>query len=522
MGSDKDNKWACINQKNDNKLLQKMKYLPNDSKQTSNSICWNTWEIKEEKKEQTKAGDDKKEDDGKVQFKVSMESYSEVDFGTLKGTKLTAAGSDQGYIAIELKHKSKEKKVIIVTTHLESEKSAYGEIIRISQMKDLMKAVKELKDTNDTPVILSADLSVDPKDKGENTNVEPKADSLAKLNIDEMNGEWTCQINRKNVELVIENLKYKVKGEDDKEVDYKITQNHNLCEIKDSEDKVYWTMSNYNNQFILKSPENEQQELSCKKKGVTEDVAHQFYAEADMVKELEGKTFYDFYNQKYVVAKKDDKKIEVSYGENKKVSIDLEKDKNELKMGDWYVLQRTGGEYVWTNSVKTIVWSQAPYNPLKYVNYVPSTYSFVTAGKIATTEDMKAKAKTQLETLETKQGSLVDKAAEKFVEDMNTLIKALPTLTDLKNEDMQLKSSQKELLTEEPKTSVTMNGEKQEESTVDYIMNIGNVTPIGHLKIPDITNPSLPNAQYPSNHVSIMTYYQFAEQAAPTQNPPSN
>jgi len=115
-----------------------------------------------------------------------------------------------------------------------------------------------------------------------------------------------------------------------------------------------------------------------------------------------------------------------------------------------------------------------------------------------------------------------DKAAEKFVEDMNTLIKALPTLTDLKNEDMQLKSSQKELLTEEPKTSVTMNGEKQEESTVDYIMNIGNVTPIGHLKIPDITNPSLPNAQYPSNHVSIMTYYQFAEQAAPTQNPPSN
>merc|ERR1711964_607372 len=173
MGSDKDNKWACINQKNDNKLLQKMKYLPNDSKQTSNSICWNTAKFEVEIKEQTKAGDDKKEDDGKVQFKVSMESYSEVDFGTLKGTKLTAAGSDQGYIAIELKHKSKEKKVIIVTTHLESEKSAYGEIIRISQMKDLMKAVKELKDTNDTPVILSADLSVDPQEEGKNTNVEP-------------------------------------------------------------------------------------------------------------------------------------------------------------------------------------------------------------------------------------------------------------------------------------------------------------------------------------------------------------
>jgi len=68
---------------------------------------------------------------------------------------------------------------------------------------------------------------------------------------------------------------------------------------------------------------------------------------------------------------------------------------------------------------------------------------------------------------------------------------------------------------EEPAfTSIIADGKKSNgKFTVDYIFNTQTVTPLGYLSIPEIEKDSdvtFPNFQYPSNHISIMTYFKFA------------
>jgi mRNA deadenylase 3'-5' endonuclease subunit Ccr4 len=104
------------------------------------------------------------------------------------------AGGDQIFLAVKLQHKESKRDVIIVTTELETEKSLYGEIIRLHQSTQLLEKVGELKKAHpEAAVILAADLGTTPE-KFTGVVQPTKADRIPLIQKSMIEGKkWNCQ-----------------------------------------------------------------------------------------------------------------------------------------------------------------------------------------------------------------------------------------------------------------------------------------------------------------------------------------
>jgi mRNA deadenylase 3'-5' endonuclease subunit Ccr4 len=142
-----EDKWECEHKEKVKSKIAEMKNLPiGKNKVDSSTICWRK---------------DKFEQDPEVKL---AEAYETIDLKVNEETTITGGG-DQIFLAIKLQHKESKKDVIIVTTELETEKTLYGEIIRLHQSTQLMKKIDELKKAHpEAAVILAADLGTTSED----------------------------------------------------------------------------------------------------------------------------------------------------------------------------------------------------------------------------------------------------------------------------------------------------------------------------------------------------------------------
>jgi len=505
-----DDIWKCeyfARTKSPNK-----KYLPSDKhKEDGSTICWNVT-IFIQDKEFTKRA-----------------AYENQELTNLDGSTSKIDSGDV-YVAVKLTHKEKKKTLIVVTTQLASEKTLEGEAIRMHQMKELMKKMKEWK-KDDTAIIVAADLNAfpiveDPQKAGVR-NTAPKGDYI--LENANLEGKFYCQVEGESDITAVEvkdNLFTLMK-------DNKVVRSNY---IKNEQDR--FTMVFDKEKLILKKNSKMYKWIGPKKTIVCQKFVDPKPAKVaaltfDLLPNLGGKTFHDSFGQKYVIDKYDESKpgsIDMKIGENKwtitKGSGSLSPNKLIAKPDEGSgqcTLTSSDQKYEWyctdlarKNNFK-MVWSQKrnDYN----FNY-PLVYDYITAPGKAIDPKVITDLKADIIALnDNGLGSVVEHASTNHYTNVTSAVDKIFSM-DQEDQDysktMELLSSQKQLYTNEPEQTFWKNDIRY---TKNYIFATNELTPVSYLSYPwsdKKTNDKIErvggflDSNYPSDNMSIMTKFRFA------------
>jgi mRNA deadenylase 3'-5' endonuclease subunit Ccr4 len=493
-----EDKWECEHKEKVKSKIAEMKNLPiGKNKVDSSTICWRK---------------DKFEQDPEVKL---AEAYETIDLKVDDNNNITGGG-DQIFLAIKLQHKESKKDVIIVTTQLETEKTLYGEIIRLHQSTQLMKKIDELKKAHPiAAVILAADLGTTPANIT-NVDTPTKADKRPLIEKSMIEGKkWNCQVvtGRDHV-LVPDSIAkgHEFKATDIEEKDYKF-------EITFKEEK--YALYKHSSMFYANHG-TKANALACSDNEKMEE-PHTFLRFED----FSGKTFYDRFNEKYEI-----QAYESAVNLNKiKMLVNgadywIEKDeantyffKTPQPNSVTYSLNKRDTEWVWSNNTDrlNLSWSTEKYNPYKISNFPAATYTYVTGVKFD--DSRKAANKDFVDNLKVfradEDTSAVDATKKTFLEltAVKDYLKTMLTEYATKTSPIVLTSSQKAVNTKEPNTEPKFTSYINR-YTEDYIFNNEELKPVGSLSFPvmgvDDRTEGFPASDYPSDHLSIMTQYRFA------------
>jgi hypothetical protein len=492
-------------------------YLPvGKHKKDGSTICWDVTKFTQDK-----------------EFKQKESAYSDYPEQTVDGLSKQKISNGNIYVAVKLNHTATNKNIVVVTTQLESEKTLGGEIMRMHQMKELMKKMNEWK-KNGLNIIFTSDLNAIPEQNTREISREAEKIVLEEFNLQ---GKWYCQETVPNT-TVEDGKTYKAEFKDMSFIKadgspipitskpYKFTMS-----IDKTDYELYKTCSMEN----WRSTDGKKR-INCEEVTAINATTVPTTVTADdfdiRLQNLCGKTFYDSFSQKYVIDQYDSatpKKTTMTINGTDKWTI--EKDENTVD----YIAKPTnadtkvscylnGQEYEWAciedvtpRKSFDMIWSHK-LNTYQ-MNYPDGVYNYITNDATAETKvlvDQKVTlVKQGITDFAKTNDSVVKDAKNKYIKHVEETVNNIVTVAaeDKKNStEMGLISSQKKLLLDqkEPKT-VMSRSNPQTPYTEDYIFATKELTPVAYLSFPyGKLREGAPNFQYPSNHVALMTRYRFA------------
>jgi hypothetical protein len=372
--------WICIHKPKSKSPIQTVRELPSKNNKTDgSSICWNSEKF-------TQNGD----------FGIKQESYPVYKQNFYDNSQTEVADGDV-YVAVKLTKKDTEKDVIVVTTRFESLHLLGGEEIRKHQMKHLMKDMSQWKkDNNNIPIIFTGDLNAIPE-KNMDGFKKPKADTI--LEMKDLNGTYYCQMGTPNIisAIVIHNTEFKIV----KNWVININAQHHVDSIPHGSFKIHenndfdlFEMYINNELYIFNKKQKfhiwndfQGSEIKCQRRfddnleNPISIVAEKF----NLANNIFGQTFYDSYNQKYVIADFDDDEpingdYQITIGSKDHI-MNYDSNLQIFKINTGAVkctLVLAMGSYTWgCSSNKTMVWSKKQFNLLQ-VDYPATVYNYIT------------------------------------------------------------------------------------------------------------------------------------------------
>jgi len=282
----KEDIWKCEYVARTESPIENVAYLPvGKHKKDGSTICWDVTKFTQDK-----------------EFEQKESAYSDYE-PTVDGLSEQTISNGNIYVAVKLNHTATKKNIVVVTTQLESEKTLGGEIMRMQQMKELMKKMNEWK-KNGLNIIFTSDLNAIPEQNTRDISREAENIVLEEFNLE---GKWYCQKIDQD----------QMGGGDDKT--YK-AEFKDMSFIKADGSSIPITSKPYKFTMSIDKTDYELQKFSMKNKWRSTDRKKTINCQevtapnAEIVPDTVtagifnirlqnfcGKTFYDSFSQKYVI-----------------------------------------------------------------------------------------------------------------------------------------------------------------------------------------------------------------------------